>query len=157
MNFKWRPTKYLVKFFKVVGWIVFSILGLLVLISLAIQIPYIQNKLVQKAITFLEEKIGTDVNLESISLSIPKTLVLTGLYIEDQKSDTLLYAGELAVNTNLWQLTKQRIELKKVALTDFNGNISRSSDDSAFNFSYYCNCRCNLWIRRYCCRCGFNC
>ena len=136
MNFQWRPKKYLVKILKVVGWMVFSILGLLVLISLAIQIPYIQNKLTQKAITFLENKIGTDVNLEHISLSIPKKLVLTGLYIEDQQKDTLIYAGELAVNTNLWKLTNRTIELSQIELSDFNGNITRTENDSAFNFSY---------------------
>ena len=136
MNFQWRPKKYLVKILKVVGCMVFSILGLLVLISLAIQIPYIQNKLTQKAITFLENKIGTDVNLEHISLSIPKKLVLTGLYIEDQQKDTLIYAGELAVNTNLWKLTNRTIELSQIELSDFNGNITRTENDSAFNFSY---------------------
>src|SRR5687768_8452567 len=102
MNFQWKPRKYLITVLKVIGWTCFSVLGLLVLISIAIQIPYVQNKLTQKAISFLESKIGTDVNLERISLSIPKKIVLTGLYLEDQKRDTLLYAGELAVNTDLW-------------------------------------------------------
>ena len=86
MNFQWKPRKYLITTLRVIGWICFSIVGLLVLISLAIQIPYVQNKLTQKAITFLENKIGTDVNLEHISLSIPKTLVLSGLYLEDQNA-----------------------------------------------------------------------
>ena len=104
MNFQWKPRKYLITTLKVIGWICFSIVGLLILISLSIQIPYVQNKLTQKAITFLENKIGTDVNLEHISLSIPKKIVLTGLYLEDQQRDTLLYAEELAINTDLWRL-----------------------------------------------------
>ncbi|HET6544387.1 MAG TPA: hypothetical protein VFG46_28075, partial [Chryseolinea sp.] len=136
MNFQWKPRKYLIKTFKVIGWICFSILGLLVLISLSIQIPYVQNKLTQKVITFLEEKIGTDVNLERISLSIPKKIVLTGFYLEDQQRDTLLYAEELAINTDLWRLTQHTIQLNDVELTNFHGFVSRAEHDSSFNFSY---------------------
>ncbi|HEX6227117.1 MAG TPA: hypothetical protein VFZ52_22010, partial [Chryseolinea sp.] len=136
MNFQWKPKKYLITFLKVIGWICFCILGLLVLVALAIQIPYIQNKLTQKAISFLENKIGTEVGLERISLSIPKKIVLTGVYLEDQKRDTLLYAGELAIDTDLWMLTQQTIELNNVELTNFTGAVSRADGDSSFNFSY---------------------
>ena len=136
MNFKWKPRKYLIATLRVIGWICLSIVGLLVLVSLAIQIPYIQNKLTQKAITFLENKIGTDVHLEHISLTIPKTLVLSGLYLEDQKRDTLLYAGELAINTDLWKLTQHTIQLDDIDLTNFQALVTRSESDSSFNFSY---------------------
>src|SRR5688572_6785017 len=139
MNFQWKPKKYLIAILKVIGWICLSILGLLVVISLSIQIPYFQNKLTQKAISFLENKIGTDVNLDHISLSIPKKIVLTGLYLEDQKRDTLLYAGELAIDTDLWQLTQHTIQLNDVELSNFNGFVSRAERDSSFNFSYILN------------------
>ncbi|HYI78267.1 MAG TPA: hypothetical protein VEW65_11670, partial [Chryseolinea sp.] len=136
MKFQWKPKRYLISMLKVIGWICLSILGLLVVISLSIQIPFVQNKLTQKAINFLENKIGTDVNLERISLSIPKKIVLTGLYLEDQKRDTLLYAGELAIDTDLWQLTQHTIQLDDIELTNFKGVVSRAASDSSFNFSY---------------------
>jgi hypothetical protein len=62
--------------------------------------------------------------------------VLTGLYLEDQQRDTLLYAGELAINTDLWKLTKQTIQLNDIELSDFTASVSRSERDSAFNFDY---------------------
>lgn len=136
MNFQGKPKKYLIIILKVIGWISLSILGLVILISLAIQIPYVQNKIIQKAIGFIEGKIGTDVNLERISLSFPKKIVLTGLYFEDQQKDTLLYAGELAINTDLWKLTKQTIQLNDIELSDFKASVSRGPRDSAFNFDY---------------------
>src|SRR5687768_15865633 len=139
MNFQWKPKKYLITTLRVIGWTCFSLVGLLVLISLSIQIPYVQNKLTQKVITFLEKKIGTDVNLERISLSIPKKLVLSGVYLEDQHRDTLLYAGELAIDTDLWQLTNHTIQLNDVELTDFHGSVNRAERDSSFNFSYIIN------------------
>lgn len=123
-------------FLKVIGWISLSIVGLLILVALAIQVPYVQNKLVQKAVAFLQKKIGTEVRLAHISLSIPKKIVLTGLYLEDQKKDTLLYAGELSVDTDLWALMDKTIELNEVSLTNLKGAISRTEGDSSFNFDY---------------------
>lgn len=136
MNFHGKPKKYLIIILKVVGWVVIGVFSLLILISLAIQIPYVQNKLTQSAINFVEGKIGTDVSLDRISLSIPKKIVLTGLYLEDQQRDTLLYAGELAIDTDLWQLTKQTIQLNNIQLSDFQASVSRSQNDSSFNFDY---------------------
>src|SRR5687768_8332384 len=99
---KWKLRDYLIKATKIVGWVVLSIVALILLISLAIQIPFIQNKLTQKAVSFLENKIGTEVSLQHISLSFPKRLVLEGIYLQDQARDTLFAANELAIKTNLW-------------------------------------------------------
>jgi translocation and assembly module TamB len=128
--------RILVKVLKIFGWITLSIVVLLIGISLAIQIPAVQNKLVQKAITFLETKIGTEVRLAHISISFPKTIVLDGLYLEDQSKDTLLYAGKLSINTDLWALTQKRIQLNDLSLDSLAGFISRNRKDSAFNFNY---------------------
>ncbi len=136
MNFQWKPKKFLIIALKIIGWTLISILGLLIIISLSIKIPFVQNKLTQKAVSFLKDKIGTEVRLKHISLSIPKKIVLTGLYLEDQANDTLLYAGELAINTDLWGLTQHTIQLNDVELTNFTGSVSRSERDSSFNFDY---------------------
>jgi translocation and assembly module TamB len=136
MNSQSKPKKYLFKFLKVIGWITLSIVALLIVISLSIQIPYVQNKLIQEAVGFLKGKIGTEVRIDRLSLSIPKKIVLTGLYFEDQQKDTLLYAGELAINTDLWQLTQHTIQLNDVELSNFTGSIERLESDSSFNFDY---------------------
>ena len=124
------------KILKIFGWIVFSIIGLLILVALAIQIPWVQNQIKQKAIAFLEDKIHTKVELDHFSLSFPKKITVEGFYMEDQQRDTLLYAGRLGIDTDLWALTDNTIELNRVELDDFTGHIKRSEQDSAFNFDY---------------------
>jgi translocation and assembly module TamB len=136
MKLLWKPKRILVKTIKVLGWFVLSVILLLVALSVAIQIPAVQNAIVQKAVTFLHDKIGTEVRLAHVSLSFPKKVVLDGLYLEDQRHDTLLYIGELAVDTDLWGLTRNTIELNDVEIDTLRGYISRSARDSAFNFDY---------------------
>src|SRR5688572_2452579 len=95
---------------KAVAWIIVSVSVLLLLLAGLIQIPAVQNRLVSEAVTFLGDKIKTEVSLDHISLSFPDHIVLTGLYVEDQSQDTLLYAGRLEVNANLLGIIKKDIQ-----------------------------------------------
>lgn len=124
---------------KVLGWIILSILALLIVTILLIRLPGVQQKITQRAVTFLKNKIGTEVRLKRAFVSFPKQIVLEGLYIEDQGRDTLLYAGELVVDADLWALTHNTISVNKITLTDVSGNIKRKAGDSAFNFTYIIN------------------
>jgi translocation and assembly module TamB len=121
---------------KIFAWLILSIVLLLVVVALVIQLPPVQNRLVQKAVTFLEQKIGTDVSLDRISITFPKAIVLEGLYLEDQNTDTLLYAGKFSVDTDLWGLVRREIQLNEIELENARAYISRPETDSAYNFSY---------------------
>jgi translocation and assembly module TamB len=125
-----------IRVLKIVGWIAATVVALVLVLTVVIQIPSVQNKIVHKAISFMETKIGTRMSLSKFSLQFPKTIVLTGLYLEDQKRDTLLYAKEISVNTDLWQLLHHRIQLNDVSLKEINAKISRPANDSTFNFNY---------------------
>ncbi|HEX8040380.1 MAG TPA: hypothetical protein VF490_14580, partial [Chryseosolibacter sp.] len=109
-------TNFFLKLFRILGWIVASILAIFLIIVLVIRIPAVQLKLTRKAVAYLEKKIGTKVSLESIRISFPKDIVLEGIYLEDQKGDTLLYAGKFSINTDLWALTRNEIQLNDVSL-----------------------------------------
>ena len=124
------------KIFKILAWVIGSVVVLLIAIALLIQIPAVQLKLTRTAVNFLEKEIGTEVALQGISIQFPKKIVLEGIYLEDQAGDTLLYAGKFAVDTDLWALTQREIELNNILLENTVANISRPENDSAFNFTY---------------------
>lgn len=119
-----------------ISWGFFILILLLTAFILCLRIPAVQNALTQKAITFLKDKIKTEVRLESLYVSFPKTIVLKNLYVEDQQEDTLLYAGELNIDTDLWALTQKKIELNTINLQNCIVRINRSTTDSTFNFNY---------------------
>ena len=124
------------KIFKIFAWIIGSIIFLLVAVALLIQVPSVQTWLTGKAVSFLEEKIGTEVSLGGISIRFPKSVVLEDIYLEDQNGDTLLYAGKLAVDTDLLALTRNEIHLNEILLENAAAFVSRAENDSAFNYSY---------------------
>lgn len=131
--------RILLKILRWAGWLVATLVVLLMVLILLIRIPAVQNKLTQKAVSFLENKIGTNVRLEHIFISFPKKIVLKGLYLEDQSNDTLLYVGELSLDTDLWGLTQHQIELNTLELTECRATLKRSASDSTFNFAYILN------------------
>lgn len=125
-----------IKFLKIVGWTLASVVVLLFAVILIIRLPRIQNLLTQKAISFLEGKIKTNVDLKAIYISFPTQVVLEELYVEDQQRDTLLFAGSLTIDTDLWQLTQNKVELNTISLSECRANIKRSTNDTTFNFNY---------------------
>jgi translocation and assembly module TamB len=127
------------RFLRIIAWSSVSILAILILAILLIRMPYVQNKLVQKAVSFLEGKIGTEVRLTSIYVDFPKRIVLEELFLEDEETDTLLYAGKISLDTDLWSLLQNRIQLNTVQLSNAVVRLKRNEVDSAFNFNYIIN------------------
>lgn len=131
-----QPKVILKKVARVFAWIVGSVVLLLVLVALLIQIPPVQNWLTGKAVSFVKDRIGTEVSIGGLAIGFPKSIVIKGVYLEDQQGDTLLYAGRLSVDTDLWALTRKEIQLNKIALENVVARVDRAENDSAFNFTY---------------------
>lgn len=120
---------------KTILWIIGGIITLLLLIVVLIQIPAIQNFIKDKAVTFLENKIHTKVEIGHISLGLPKMLVLEDVYFEDQQKDTLIAGDKLKVDISMLKLLKSQVEINEINLQGITTKIYRGKD-SVFNFDY---------------------
>ncbi len=121
---------------KILLWIVVSLIALVLLIFGLLQIPAVQNWAKDRAVAFLEKKLGTEVQVEKFSLEFPKRVALEGVYFEDQKGDTLLAGERLAVDLSMWKLLQSEVEVQYVELKGIRANISRVAPDTVFNFQY---------------------
>lgn len=120
---------------KTILWIVASVIFLVLLVVILIQIPAVQNFAKDKAVTFLQNKIHTKVEIGHISLDLPKMLVLEDVFFEDQKRDTLLAGDKLKVDISLLKLLDNQVEINEINLQGITTNIYRDRD-SSFNFDY---------------------
>lgn len=105
-------------------------------IAILIQIPAIQTKIVKYAASFISNKSHTRVEIKKIKISFPKSVVIEGIFLEDLKNDTLLYAGEVMVNIAFKDLFRHQIHIKSVSLKEVNLNLNRGETDSLFNFNF---------------------
>jgi hypothetical protein len=67
----------------------------MLLLYLFIQIPWVQNKLIQKATLTLSTNLGTEVKVGKVGFTLFNRLDLQDLLIRDQQKDTLLYTHTL--------------------------------------------------------------
>ena len=65
------------------------------MLSLLLDIPAVQNFIVQKAAKFASEKLETRVSIDRVDIGLLNKVRLRGFYVEDYQQDTLLYVGEL--------------------------------------------------------------
>jgi hypothetical protein len=120
---------------KTILWIIASVIFLVLLVVILIQVPSVQNFVKDKAVTFLQNKIHTKVEIGHISLGLPKLLVLEDVYFEDQKKDTLIAGDKLKVDISMLQLLHNKVEINEINLQGITAKISRGQD-SVFNFAY---------------------
>ncbi|MDO9186468.1 MAG: translocation/assembly module TamB domain-containing protein [Bacteroidia bacterium] len=131
-----KAISVLKKIFKLILWVVISVVLLFILVAVLIQIPAIQTKIVNAATSFISDKTHTRVELKKINISFPKSVVIEGLYLEDIKKDTLLYVGELKVNIAFKDLINKKINISSLALEEVNLNVNRIETDTLFNYSF---------------------
>jgi translocation and assembly module TamB len=113
-----------------------SLLGLVLLVYLLIQIPAVQGIVRDKAVSYLEGKLKTEVRIGALSITFPKRLVLEDVYFEDQRGDTLLAGKKLRVDIAFLELLNNRVVINYLELENVRTNIYRINQDTTFNFNY---------------------
>ncbi len=68
-----------------------------IVLTLLINLPSVQNYLVDKATGYLSDKLETTVAIDKIRVGLMGSLRVEGLYVEDYQQDTLLYVGKLKI------------------------------------------------------------
>jgi hypothetical protein len=118
--------------------IVFGIVLFLIILYLVLQMPAVQNWLVRKVTAFLSEELHTTVQVQNVNISFFDNLVLEGLYVQDLKGDTLLYAGELVagLNSNIFSIMNNKLEFNEISLHKARFNIRRKEGEHDNNLQF---------------------
>jgi len=124
------------KIIKAILWVVGIVVFLFILVALSLQIPAIQNKIVHYATSFVSNKTHTRVEIRNIGISFPKSIVIDGLFLEDTKKDTLLYAGKTKINIALLNLIHNKVSISSFAMEDVNLRLYNTLTDSLFNYNF---------------------
>ncbi|MEO8150666.1 MAG: translocation/assembly module TamB domain-containing protein [Bacteroidia bacterium] len=104
--------------------------------TIAIQHPRVQTKLVDLVTNILEDKLKTRVRIESVSIKFFKSIELNGIYIEDQRKDTLLFAKKLTAGISLFELRNRNVTIDDITLTDARIKLKRFKDVKGLNFDF---------------------
>lgn len=101
---------------------------LLLLLTFVLQTSYVQTKLTQYFTKKFSQQLNTDISIDNVKLSLFKGLLISGLYVEDQAKDTLLYIGEMSVIPRNFRFFNNRIKFKRVNIDSLTFNYYEISD-----------------------------
>ena len=94
----------------------------ILLVSILLYLPAVQNTALKKAITFVAETTGLRVDFERIRLSFPLDLSVRNATIRGVDGEPLVSVGRLTVDVRLRSLLKGYLSVKKIALESLDLN-----------------------------------
>ena len=109
---------------------------LIILFWAFLQTEWGQNWLAQQVTSRLSKDLRSRISISKVKIGLFNLdkLDLQGVLVEDQKKDTLLYAGNFQVRITDWFIFKNKAVLKYVGLSDAVININRN--DSIWNYQF---------------------
>lgn len=116
-------------------WTILSLIALLIIMIIAIRLPYVQQKITDRASTFLSDKTGTKIHVDRLFVTFSGKVALDGLYIEDLQGDTLLYSGQLESGVQMIPLIRGKIQLRSTDWSSLKANVYRR-EGGDFNFQF---------------------
>ena len=107
----------------------------LVLVLVLLYLPPVQQFLGTRAAGYVSGRTGTRVELKKLRIGFPLRIGMDGLFVADQRGDTLLHAERIRANAGLRSLLGGRLLLRDVELSGVRANL-RQDADSTFNFDF---------------------
>lgn len=124
------------KFIKILGYILGSILILLILSIAVLQSPWGQNMVREKVIAYLNQKLNTEISIGKLSYRLPNHFTIIDLFIADRNKDTLLYLHQLKLDWKAQDLFLKKIVVKEISINGLAAQIIRPAKDTNFNFQF---------------------
>ncbi len=117
-----------------------GLLGLLIVLIggawVALQFDGTQDFVARKAENYLRGKLGTTVKIGRFRTDFRHALNLDGVYLADQRNDTLLAVGHLGVSIDFWALTSKQVSISEIELNDGRVHLTRTEPDSVTNYDF---------------------
>ncbi|RPD51924.1 translocation/assembly module TamB domain-containing protein [Paracnuella aquatica] len=111
-----------------------SIMLLLLLLLGLLHTDWGQNFLVTQVTKRLSRDLQSRISINNVEVGFFNRMSLGGVLVEDQKRDTLLYAGAVQVRITDWFFLQKEAELKFIGLEDALVKMQRT--DSVWNYQF---------------------
>ncbi len=89
-----------------------------------------------KVQSYLQGKLKTKVSIGSINYSLPNSIEINNIYVEDQKKDTLIFGERIAADISMLKLIWGNTDIQKLDLQNIFLNVNRAEKDAVFNYQF---------------------
>ncbi|PVW15897.1 translocation/assembly module TamB domain-containing protein [Marixanthomonas spongiae] len=114
-----------------------GILIFLILLVLFIRSPWGQGIIVDKVVSYVQNKTNTKVEIDKLFVTFDGDVMLKGLYLEDKKGDTLVYSKSLEADVPLLPMIRGKgVGVESVDWEGLRANIIRKDSVAGYNFQF---------------------
>ena len=132
-----KEKKIFIKIAKILGKILGVLFILILLLVLFVRSPWGQNIITSKAVAYVSDKTGTEVQVQKLFITFSGDILLDGLYLEDKKGDTLVYSKHLEVDVPIWPIiTGGGIGVDNLEWSGVRANVYRADSLAGFNYQF---------------------
>lgn len=129
--------KKIFKWLKVLFWLAFGILALMVISFILLNTSYVQNRLLGYATKALSEKLHTNVTIDSVSVKfLSHDVGLHGLCIDDQEGRKMLQVEELQADVSMWHLLYHEVNVSNANITGVKALLYKGHKDKESNYQF---------------------
>ncbi len=96
--YKFKTISSIKKFKKILIRTIIGIIVFLLLLGIALSLPFVQTKIAHYATDTLNKDFGTNIKIDQVAISVFGGVKLKGVLILDHHKDTLVYAARLQTN-----------------------------------------------------------
>lgn len=129
--------KWLRRILKTTGGIAVGAVVLLGGVTLLLNTESVQKKIQEKAVELLSQKLETEVEIDSISISaLTQEISLYGIEIEDREEREMLKVGKISVNLELIRLLQHKIVIEKAEIAHAKALLLKPSKEEPANYQF---------------------
>jgi hypothetical protein len=108
----------------------------LIFLVFAIRTSWFQTFAGQQAASYLSKELGKDISIGKIDIIFFDQFDIENVYVQDSKTDTLMYANLIGATIADWSLDDSFLKLDKILLSNTSVKLKKYEGDSVFNFQY---------------------
>ena len=122
---------------KIAGSLAAVLIVLLGGIIVTLNTKSVQKKLLNKAVEALQQKLGTRVEIDSISINaFTQEITLFDIEIEDREQREMLKVERISVDLELWKLMQHKIVIERAELVSAKALLLKPSKEEPANYQF---------------------
>ena len=121
---------------KILLYILVCVSVVICLFLIFINMPVGKRVVKNKVQSYLQGKLKTKVSIGSINYSLPNSIELNNIYVEDQKNDTLIFGERIAADISMLKLIWGSTDIQKLDLQNIFLNVNRAEKEAVFNYQF---------------------
>lgn len=112
------------------------LLILIIFVAFAIRTSAFQTWLAQQVAGYYSKELNTEIRIDKVDILFIDRVEVKGIYIEDQRQDTLLFAESIVANVGDWDIAEKFFYLDDIALHNARVNLKTYEGDTTMNFQF---------------------